>query len=118
MPDATALMIAGWLIAAGYTPEQSAAVVGHGHQESRLNPASVARSGHIGLFQWAGPRAKRLLAYARERGKPWHDLVTQLEFMDLEWRAMPGSRLFFAAQSHAAASSRFCRHFERRRRCR
>ena len=38
----------------------------------------------IGLAQWTGPRGYNLLQYAKEHGKDWRDLETQLEFFSME----------------------------------
>lgn len=38
----------------------------------------------IGLAQWTGPRGYNLLQYAKEHGKDWRDLETQLEFFSTE----------------------------------
>lgn len=79
----------GRLLERGYTPEQAAGIVGNLMQEStpRLNTAHVGDGGNsIGMGQWNGPRRHALLAYAREQGKDWRDLDTQIDFLDHELR--------------------------------
>lgn len=80
-----------WLINKGYTPEQIPAVLGSAQVESSLNPlAGPGGAGERGLFQW-NPKAGRLQgleSYAAGQGKPWTDLIVQMEFMDVELRKL------------------------------
>lgn len=110
-------LLLGWLSVAGYGEAQRDAVFVAARGESGLRPGAVSRAGHVGLFQYAGARKRALFAYARATGRPWFDPRVQLEFMDREWRAMPQSRLFFAATTREEAFARFCRDYERRKRC-
>ena len=47
-----------------------------------------ASDGHyypgLGFAQWTGERAKKLLEFAKSKGKAWYDSATQLEFFDHE----------------------------------
>lgn len=76
----------------GWTPEQSAAIMGHLYHESggRFDPNAINKgdgadgSDSIGIGQWNGERAKALKAFAASVGKPWNDLGAQLEFVQRE----------------------------------
>lgn len=113
--SATAILLIAWLALNGYGPVQREAVVANARIESGLRPAAVSRTGDIGLWQWRAARRRALIHFAVWHGLPWRDPVLQLRFMDLEWRANPASRAFFAARNRGQAFAIFCRHFERRR---
>jgi|GEM_PF-1238540 hypothetical protein len=76
----------------GWSQAAAVAMAGNLVGESALNTQARnpgdGRDGSdsIGISQWNGPRADALKAYAKERGKDWTDLQTQLEFMDRELR--------------------------------
>lgn len=80
----------------GYSREQAAGIVGHLVQESGLDPNARnpgdGRDGSdsIGLGQWNGARAKALVRFAAERGRPVNDFQTQLEFIDHELKGSEG----------------------------
>lgn len=112
---------AAFLIAALTTlgwgaPQRHAALV-NADLESGLRPGIVSTRGDAGLWQLRGPRKAALFRFAAARGSPWSDAQTQVEFLDLEWRAMPASRAFFAATSVRETLRTFCVGYERRARC-
>ncbi|WP_439392537.1 phage tail tip lysozyme [Bradyrhizobium sp. PMVTL-01] len=77
-----------WLLKHGYAQPQAAAMVGHGVQESGLNPTATGDNGTaFGAFQWRGPRLAGLHSYARETGQDPNSLDTQLGYMDRELHA-------------------------------
>lgn len=64
-----------------YTPEQAAGFVGNYYQESGYDPTRInGSSGATGIAQWLGGRLIALQNFAREKGKPYTDFQTQLEF--------------------------------------
>ncbi|MDI1263855.1 MAG: phage tail tip lysozyme [bacterium] len=74
-----------WLLKKGYAQHQAAAMVGHGVQESGLNPTARGDNGTaFGAFQWRGPRLAGLYNFAAETGADPHSLDTQLGYMDRE----------------------------------
>ncbi|WP_316397352.1 phage tail tip lysozyme [Bradyrhizobium sp. 33ap4] len=76
-----------WLQKRGYGLPQAAAMVGHGVQESGLNPNATGDNGTAyGAFQWRGPRLAGLYSFARETGQDPANLDTQLGYMDRELR--------------------------------
>ena len=101
-----------WLTLHGYPLVQRDAVYYAAKVESGLRTDAVSPQGNIGLFQFNGERKFRLINYAHARGKLWTDIQMQLEFMDQEWRQMPGVSAFFAASDRATALHLFCRHYE------
>lgn len=69
----------------GYTPEQSAGIVGNLVHESGMNPFSSGDAGTSGgLAQFHNERLTALRSYAASVGKPATDFRTQLEFIDKE----------------------------------
>jgi hypothetical protein len=69
----------------GYTPEQSAGIVGNLVHESGMQPGAVGDSGTSGgLAQFHDERLTALKSYAASQGKPATDFKTQLEFIDKE----------------------------------
>lgn len=79
-------IIAG-LVARGLPLHVAQGIVANMVQESRLDPGineispTVAGSrGGYGLNQWTGPRRRAYEAFAAERGVPFDDLQTQLDF--------------------------------------
>lgn len=69
----------------GYSPEQSAGIVGNLVHESGMDPAALGDSGTSGgLAQFHNERLAALKAFAAEKGKPATDFQTQLEFIEKE----------------------------------
>lgn len=70
----------------GWTPEQAAGIVGNLMQESSLNPTvSPGDNGKsFGVAQWNGDRLNALQAFAAQQGGDWHNLDTQLGFVNNE----------------------------------
>jgi hypothetical protein len=69
----------------GYTPEQSAGIVGNLVHESGVNPRLPGDSGtSLGLAQFHAERLTALRQFAAQSGKPATDFQTQLEFIDKE----------------------------------
>ncbi|PID31428.1 hypothetical protein CR983_01245 [Candidatus Saccharibacteria bacterium] len=69
--------------------EHLAGIIGNCHVESKgCKSDTRQKNGNaIGIFQWDSRRAS-LEAYAKSKGKPWHDFNTQLAFT---WYEMTGS---------------------------
>lgn len=94
-----------------FSKEDAAAIVGNAHHESKVS--SVTMEGEmawgddsqkyktydnekvlsewgetyhhaVGLVQWDGIRRVRLVNYAKSKGKQWHDINIQLEFLEDE----------------------------------
>jgi hypothetical protein len=107
----TVYMLA-WLTYNGYPLVQRDAVYYAAKAESGIRTDAISPQGNVGLFQLNGSRKYALVAYARSRNKPWTSIEVQLEFMDMEWRAMPASKAFFAATDRGTAARLFCRHYE------
>ena len=82
-----------WLAGQGLSAAGIAGVMGNFQAESLMDPGIVEGGTHdladlvpgvregIGLLQWSYSRREALLAFAAERGKPWQDAATQLDFM-------------------------------------
>lgn len=70
------------LQARGFSKAAAAAVIGNFRQESgaNLSPSVVNSIGASGIGQWLGKRKTNLQNFAKQRGKPWTDLGTQLDF--------------------------------------
>lgn len=83
----------------GFNDVQCAACLGVWQQESTLSPSaqegrSASTGWGIGLAQWSrdrlrgggwGPgRRQKLIDYAKNKGKGWNDLITQLDFFEYE----------------------------------
>ena len=72
---------------AGFSEAATAGIMGNIYQESRFDP-TLKQSGHgpaAGLFQWenieaANGRWKAMSDYAKNRGKDWTDLDSQLNY--------------------------------------
>ena len=115
-----------YLMAKGYTKEQSAAIVGNFMQESGMNPnAYNAGEGAYGLAQWRGSRRTGLESFAASRGQSYSDFYTQLDYFDYESRntearagnqirsattlneALAGMRSY-ERYGHAGARARLC----------
>jgi hypothetical protein len=74
-----------FFIGKGYTPEQSAGIVGNLVHESGMQPNAVGDAGTSGgLAQFHNERLTALRNYAKSVGKPATDFNTQLEFIDRE----------------------------------
>lgn len=84
MADSTAYAM-NWLLKHGYAQHQAAAMVGHGMQESGLDPNATGDSGTAkGVFQWRGDRLAGLHSFAAATGADPNNIDTQLGFMDHE----------------------------------
>lgn len=76
----------------GYTPEQSAGIVGNLVHESGMQPGAVGDAGTSGgLAQFHNERLANLRKYASSVGKPAGDFQTQLEFIDRELNTSEGA---------------------------
>lgn len=84
MADNTAYAMQ-WMQKHGYTVPQAAAMVGHGTQESGLDPNATGDNGTAkGMFQWRGDRLAGLHSYATSAGLDPNHIDTQLGYMDHE----------------------------------
>lgn len=101
-----------FFIEKGYTPEQSAGIVGNLIAESNMNTgarnAGDGRDGSdsIGIAQWNSARAEGLKRFAARTGRPWSDLTVQLEYVVEEFRTTErgaGTRIRTAASPQEAA---------------
>lgn len=106
MPDSVAYAMQ-WLTKHGYAQPQAAAMVGHGVQESGLNPTATGDNGTAyGAFQWRGSRLAGLYDFARTKGQDPAALDTQLGYMDHELHTTErgaGDALFGASNVRDAA---------------
>lgn len=99
-------VIIGGLVARGIPLHIAQGMVANMMAESRLDPGinEIAplvpgSRGGFGLNQWTGPRRRQFEAYAQERGVPFNDLDTQLDFTLWElqntergaWNALQGA---------------------------
>lgn len=108
-----AMVLFGWLTAAGYGAPQAAAIIANADIESGLDPAAVSPKGGVGLFQWHGARRRALLADALAAGADWRDPGFQLAFMRRELAAMRGYRRFAALGDAGLAAVLFAKEYER-----
>ena len=97
----------------------AAGVWGNIMQESGGNPSAVNSIGASGLFQHLGGRANQLKAFAAQRGTPWNDAATQIEFMMHELRTSEGQAYAKLKEAVARGASTgeiaviFRKYFER-----
>ena len=93
----------------GYTPEQSAGIVGNLVHESGVNPFASGDGGTSGgLAQFHNERLTALRTYAASVGKPATDFQTQLEFIDKELNSTEGgtrAKLMAAKTPEQAAAA-------------
>jgi len=69
----------------GYAPEHAAAIVSHIVHESGADSSAIGDGGTSGgLAQFHNERLTALKQFAADRGKPWTDHTTQLDFIDRE----------------------------------
>ena len=75
-----------FLRTAGYTPIQTAAVMGNIWAESHFDPSIIEHGNGIGfgLCQWSYGRRTNLENFAASQGKPASDLEIQLRFLQSE----------------------------------
>lgn len=72
-----------YLISKGLSPIQAAGVVGNLQQESNFDTKVLGfdKTGSVGIAQWLGERKTNLLNFAKNKGKEYSDLDTQLDFI-------------------------------------
>ena len=71
----------------GYTPEQAYGWTANAQQESYkdLRTEVLGDKGKaLGIFQWQKTRQQAMKDYAKQQGKPWNDLETQVRFSLIE----------------------------------
>ena len=74
-----------YFLAAGFTEEQTAGIMGNLRAESNLMVGAVnPSSGATGIAQWLGGRLTRLYDYANARGTDWEQLDIQLDYIMFE----------------------------------
>jgi hypothetical protein len=116
MVDETARAVMQKLVARGLSPVQAAAFVGHGIQESGLNPnAFNPGEGAFGAIQWRLDRLDNLKRFANDRGAPHNNLDTQLDFAlhEMRGREAKAGRAFLNSTdlpSAHAALKRYIRY--------
>ena len=76
------------LIAAGFSKEQAAGIMGNVSQESGFNSRSGEGSAHQGLFQWDADRWAKLVAFAHASGASEWDAGIQIDFAIQEAKQM------------------------------
>ncbi len=104
-----------FFIGKGYTPEQTAGIVGNLLHESKLRPdASHDGGSGIGIAGHRLERRDALRAFAKERGTTETDFNTQLEFIDHELKTSESGAMSRLKQAKTAgeAAAAFI-HFER-----
>ena len=107
----------------GLTAEQAAGIVGNLQAESGQNLNPNARRDNdagpglhsYGIAQWNRDRWNGLNAFARERGKPWNDFDTQLEYIwhELNGRESAALQRLRATTSAADAAAVIDQYYER-----
>lgn len=79
-----------FFISKGWTQSQAAGIVGNLVNESKLNPNAIAKNDagpgkdSVGIAQWNTGRLDNLKSYANNKGTPFNDFQTQLEFVHIE----------------------------------
>lgn len=71
----------------GGSDAAAAGLVSNAFVESSFKPDTVNSIGASGLFQWLGDRKSKLMSRAKEAGKSWKDVGTQLDHV---WWEMNG----------------------------
>lgn len=103
--------------ARGFSDQAIAGIIGNFKHESGLDPSVIQGGGRgpgHGLAQWEGPRLTALKNFARQRGKSWNDLNTQLDFVMKELNANPTWLNNYKKSTDVAAATRnFEAHYER-----
>lgn len=81
-----------YLTSKGYSKQATAGILGNMYQESGVDPTRIQGNGKgpaAGICQWENynkksARWKNMSDYAASKGKPWTDLQSQLDWLDLE----------------------------------
>jgi hypothetical protein len=81
-----------YLTSKGYSKQSTAGILGNMYQESGVDPTRIQGNGKgpaAGICQWENynkksARWKNMSDYAASKGKPWTDLQSQLDWLDLE----------------------------------
>ena len=95
-------------ISLGCTPECACAIIGNIQQESGLKPTAVnPKSGATGLCQWLYDRLTGLYNYAKSKGKPYSDVVTQCEWAIEEVKGKDPTTKSFLAQKEGLTPEEF-----------
>jgi len=68
----------------------------------------------LGLAQWTGPRAYKLMQFAAEQGKDWRELKTQLEFFATEMNSRGLKDIVNSAVDPAEAAHKVLDNYEMR----
>ncbi len=100
----------------GYTPEQSAGIVGNLIHESNLNTGAVGDSGaSFGIAQWNGDRLKGLENFAAAQGSDSRNFDTQLDYIhhELQTSESGAGQALRQAKDVESATKVFSEHFER-----
>ena len=99
----------------GFNKFAIAGILGNLQAESNFNPGSLALDSNGlwsgGIAQWNGGRLDALKRFAAARGKPWNDLVTQIDFLVSEVSPQLKADLN-SAQSAGYAALVFVNRFE------
>lgn len=108
------------LVEKGYSEHAAQGIVDNLADESSLDPRQVGDNGTaFGLAQHRKERFAALKKFASERGKPFHDFDTNLDFIDHELRNGPdeGAKIAFAKLQASGdadtAYDAFLEHYER-----
>jgi hypothetical protein len=77
----------------GYSKEAAAGIVGNlSHESPGLNPTAMGDGGTSGgIAQWHNERLTALKQFAADKGKPWTDFHTQIDFLDRELQTSEGA---------------------------
>lgn len=104
----------------GYSPHAAQGIVDNLMHESGLDTKVVGDKGTaFGVAQWRGDRFANLKTFAKQTGRDWRDLDTQLEFVDHEMKngLDEGAKVAYAklqqAQDPDSAYNAFVEHYER-----
>lgn len=107
----------------GLTDVQAAGILGNIYVESRWNPTNINHndkgSKSIGLCQWHLDRIPKLLDFAKDCGKSWQDLNTQIGYLIKELKTDEKNALYALKKTTnvESAANTFCKTFERPQVC-
>lgn len=108
-----------YLIKQGVPPIQASGIVGNLKAESNFDTTvkgTADDKGSVGLAQWHSGRKKGLYSFAKQQGRDWGSMETQLDYIvhELNQPAFKTARnKLFSAQTPEEATLAFMNHYER-----
>ncbi len=116
-PNSNARKAYNFFVDNGYSPAQSAGIVGNLAQESTVAlDSSIENSiGAFGIAQWLGPRRKALEKFASDRNIAPNDFDLQLDFIlhELNTSEKRANKSLLSASTPSEAAASFVNKFER-----